>query len=218
MIVVHRFLAVAFLLAFSMAAHAEPPPGGGELSFDGLQRVDSKRFALVWLRPGADFSVYEKLLVIPAEISYKRPPKRGPGTRDNFELDEGQMKRLRKYLREAFTHEIVEHGGWEIVQEPGPDVLLARGGLIDMVVHVPPQAAGRSRTYVRSYGEATLVIELYDSQSREILARVADREAAEPPGGRLGVDIEAAVEVRRSFASWAKRFREALDEVKARKP
>jgi hypothetical protein len=60
------------------------------------------------------------------------------------------------------------------------------------------------------------VVELYDSQSREILARVADRQAAEPAGGGMGWDIEATAEVRRGFDTWAKRFREALDEVKAR--
>jgi hypothetical protein len=123
-------------------------------------------------------------------------------------LSESKMERLRKSLREAFHKEVVGKGGWELTDQPGPDVLIARGALIDLIVRVPPQTAGRSTVYLDSFGEATLVIELYDSQSREILARIADRDAAEPPGNRMGTDMEAPGEVRRMFSAWAKRFRE----------
>jgi hypothetical protein len=128
------------------------------------------------------------------------------------------MENLRKALREAFHKEVVENGGWELTDQPGPDVLIARGALIDMVVRVPPQTSGRNTIYLDSFGEATLVIEVFDSQSHQILARIADREAAEPPGNRMGMDLEAPGEVRRMFSAWAKRFSEALDEVRTRMP
>jgi hypothetical protein len=223
--VAHRLTAAAvlFLLA-SLGAHAEPAPKPeSELSHDGLQRIESKRFALAWIRPDAHFAGYKKLLVLPAEISYKDPDKALtrsiPGrTDDNFLLSESRMERLRKSLREAFQKQVIEKGGWELTDQPGPDVLIARGALIDMIVRVPPQTAGRSTIYLDSFGEATLVIEIFDSQSRQILARIADRDAAEPPGNRMGMDLEAPGEVRRMFSAWAKRFREALDEVRVRRP
>ncbi|HEY8122017.1 MAG TPA: DUF3313 family protein, partial [Myxococcota bacterium] len=199
-----------------VAAHADDAAKAPETSFDGLQRVESKRFALAWVREGADLSGYTKLLVLPAEISYKSKPTRQRRADDNFELNDSQMKRLRKSLRDAFKEQLVDKGGWQVVEEPGPDVLLVRGGLIDMIAHVPPTTAGRSNVYLDSFGEATLVIELYDSQSHQILARIADRDAAEPPGNRMGWDMEAPAEVRRMFNAWAKRFREALDAAKAR--
>jgi hypothetical protein len=211
-----RIAAIAFALFASVAAHADDAAKAPETSFDGLQRVESKRFALAWVREGADLSGYTKLLVLPAEISYKSKPTRQRRADDNFELNDSQMKRLRKSLRDAFKEQLVDKGGWQVVEEPGPDVLLVRGGLIDMIAHVPPTTAGRSNVYLDSFGEATLVIELYDSQSHQILARIADRDAAEPPGNRMGWDMEAPAEVRRMFNAWAKRFREALDAAKAR--
>jgi len=225
MIASHRVATVAalFFLA-SLAAQAEPAAKAqSEVSFDGLQKIESKRFALAWIRPDAHFGGYKKLLVLPAEISYKDPDKAltryVPGrSDDNFLLSESRMERLRKSLREAFRKEVIDKGGWELTDQPGPDVMIARGGLIDMVVRVPPQTAGRNTIYLDSFGEATLVIELYDSQSHQILARVADRDAAEPPGNRMGMDLEAPGEVRRMFGAWAKRFREALDEVRTRMP
>ena len=226
MIVAHRLAVVAGILIASLVAHAEPAPKPeAELSHDGLQRIESKRFALAWIRPDAHFGGYKKLIVLPAEISYKDPKKARKTYRagtssgdDTYILSESRMERLRKALRETFQEEVVEKGGWEITDQPGPDVLIARGGLIDMVVRVPPTTAGRSRIYLDTFGEATLVIELYDSQTRQILARVADREAAEPAGERMGWDMEAPGEVRRMFRAWAKRFHEALDEVRTRMP
>lgn len=216
-----RVAALAAMLVAAPAAHSEPAPAGaaGEaLSFDGLRKIDSKRFALVWVREGASFSGYKKLGVLPAEISYKSPPKRGPTADDNFALSDAQTKRLRKALKDEFTEELVTKGGWQVSDVTGPDVLLVRGALIDMVVHVPPQKAGRSTVLLDSFGEATLVIEFYDSQTRQILARIADREAAEPPGNRMGTDMEAAGEVRRMFSAWAKRLREGLEEARVRMP
>jgi hypothetical protein len=207
--------ALAMLLALAAPmANAQSSAKAGDLTFDGLQRVKSKRFEGVWIKPGADFAGYTKMVVLPAEISFKRDPKTGPGVRDNFALNSSQMSRLRKALRSSFQDQLVEKGGWEIVEEPSPDALLVRGGLIDLVVHIPPPTGGRSTTYVRSFGEATLVIELYDSESRQILARIADRDAAEPAGQSLAADIQAGSEVRRMFNSWAKRFRAGLDEVR----
>jgi Protein of unknown function (DUF3313) len=225
MTVAHRIAVVSLALIASLAAYAEPAPKAeSEVSFDGLQRVESKRFALAWIRPDAHFAGYKKLLVLPAEISYKDPDKArtharpGSSGDDNYLLSESRMERLRKALRESFTTQVIEKGGWELTDQPGPDVMIARGGLIDMIVRVPPVTAGRSRVFLDTFGEATLVIELYDSETRQILARIADREAAESPGNRMGTDMEAPGEVRRMFTSWAKRFREALDEVKERRP
>jgi hypothetical protein len=227
MVIVHRLAIVAGILMASLVANAEPaaPKPESELTHDGLQRIESKRFALAWVRPDAHFGGYKKLIVLPAEISYKDPEKarktynagmsRGD---DTYLLSESRMERLRKALRETFNDEVVEKGGWELTDQPGPDVMIARGGLIDMVVRVPPMTGGRSRIFLDTFGEATLVIELYDSQTRQILARIADRDAAESPGERMGSDMSAPSEVRRMFRAWAKRFHEALDEVRTRMP
>jgi hypothetical protein len=184
-----------------------------EVSHDGLVRVEkSKKFQGVWLRPGDDLSGYTKMLVLPAEIHYKRPPSKSM-SRENFPLSDEQKARLTTAMREVADEEIGAKGGWQRTDKPGPDVLVVRGGLIDLVVKIPPDLpAGRGDTYVTSFGEATLVVELYDSQSMQILARIADRQEAEPAGGRMqSVEMSAMPEVKRVLRRWAVRLREALD-------
>lgn len=213
-----RSSALGLMLIASLPVHAESTRDDASVSFDGMPRVESRYFAYVWAKPDAHFAGYKKLLVLPAEISYKRKPRNGASVTENFELSDAQMKRLREMLYEAFEKEIVDKGGWEITDQPGPDVMLVRGGLIDLVVNVPERPPGRVTYFVDTFGEATLVIEFYDSETREILARVADRRAAEPSANRMGTDLEAPGDVRRAFGIWAKRLREGLDHAKELRP
>lgn len=214
-------LALASACATERAATHPQPRATEEVSFDGLHRIENTRFSQVWIRTGTDFAGYTKLLVLPAEFTYKRPPTRNRMASDNFALNDRQMKRLRALLRDVFRDELVEKGGWQIAEAPGPDVLLVQGGLLDMVVHVPPPSPNTGAlggTFVSSYGEATLVMQFYDSETRQILGRIADRREAEPAGPRefSQADISASADLRVFFRRWAVRLREGLDEVRAR--
>ena len=55
-------LALVFsTLAVAVAAHASDAP---EMSHDGLQRVESKYFKEVYVRPGASFDQYTKMALL----------------------------------------------------------------------------------------------------------------------------------------------------------
>ena len=85
--------------------------------------------------------------------------------------------------------------------------------MLDVVSFVPPEPVGRSDVYLRSVGEATLVVELRDSITNAILARSVDRRAAERPGQDLqwSNPVNNRAEVRRLARRWATRLRENLD-------
>jgi hypothetical protein len=189
---------------------------GAEVTFDGLHRLDHARLQRVWVKPGATLAPYRKLLVMPASIHYKRPPDPGRYARENFALTEAQMERLRRELREAFVEELTADGGWAIVTQPGPDVLLARGALVDLVVNVPPdRGTARDRIYLDTLGEVTLVAEFFDSQTREILVRVAERRAVQSADGTMrSTSVNNTQEVRRVFNRWARIFREGLGQAR----
>jgi hypothetical protein len=74
-------------------------------------------------------------------------------------------------------------------------------------------AIGRGNIYLSSVGQATLVLELRDSETNAILARSIDRRAAEPVGGTFTDSnrVTNAAEVRRLIRYWARRLREGLD-------
>lgn len=180
-----------------------------EITHDGLHRVDrSRRFDRAWVKPGASLEGYTKVMLVGAGIHYKRPPKR---VHHEYALSEKQLTHMREGLRDAFADALEENGGWQIVTERGPDVLVLRGALIDLVVTAPTDGFGRDRSYSSSVGQATLVIELFDSESLEILLRIADRGLAENESSWRNDEITNRAAARRLFRKWAYRFRSALD-------
>ena len=181
------------------------------MTHDGLHRLArTQRFQRVWLKPGAGLEGYDKLLPINAGIRFKRPPR---ASRGEFPLSETQLERLRGGMREAFEAELTRDGAWQIVSERGPDVLVVRGALIDLVVTARPDpVATRERSYSTSVGEATLVVEIFDSESLEILARIADRRVVEKDSMSWRNDtIRNRAAARRLFRTWARWLRQGLE-------
>ncbi len=134
--------------------------------------------------------------------------------RSNHELGEKQVADVRRYFHEELEKELQEKGGYHIVTEPGEDVLFVRTWLMDLLVTAPPErTSARDRVYVASAGEVTLVVELRDSLTGELLARAADRRAVQASAGTLqrSISVTNVAEVRRLFARWARLLRERLD-------
>ncbi len=191
-----------------------------DMSYDGLYPVDGTRVTQAWARADLDLRSYNKILLQGAGIQY-RPVKSagyrgmaGRSGKNEFPLDEQQKERVAAAASEAFRGELAKIKSLEIVTEPGPDVLIVRGALLDVVSRVPPEPVGRGNTYLDSVGEATLVIELADSQSGSVLVRAVDRRAAQQTGWMTeSTSVTNAAEVRRLFSSWARMVRTALEEL-----
>ncbi len=130
-----------------------------------------------------------------------------------YEVTEAQKQRLQEIAAEKFLEELAKSEYFEIVTAPGPDVLLIRGALLDVVSYVPPDtAAGRVDVYLSRVGEATLVLEIRDSITEAILARSVDRRAAESAFGMQESNrVMNTAELRRLFGTWGRMLREALD-------
>ena len=185
------------------------------LSFDGLYPVEGTRADKAWARQDVDLSIYDKIMLEGVGIHY-RPVKdvsRAAQSRaSEFPISAETKKEMREVLSEGFLKELSKTDRFEFVSEPGPDVLLIRGALIDVVSRVPPDRAGRSEVYLSSVGEATLVVELIDSQSEAVLIRSVDRRAAEKVGpARASNTASNRAEVRRLAASWGRSLREGLE-------
>jgi len=206
---------VGVLAAGCAATGPRVPRLGSEKSFDGLLVVENARASAAWINPDFDLSIYSKVKLQGAGIEYR--PTRGRSSRASateFPMTEGAKARLRQIMQDAFREEMAQSQRFELTDESGPDVLLVWGGLLDVVSHVPPQRGGRSDVFLRSVGAATLVIELRDSESNAILARMLDRRAAERISG--GFPSNAATnagEVRRIARTWARLLRQRLDEA-----
>ena len=74
--------------------------------------------------------------------------------------------------------------------------------------------AGRGSTWAASYGLVTLILDLYDSESGEVLARGGDRRDPTRSGGRELREVNPTwvrSDFTRMFEYWANLLRERLD-------
>ena len=215
-------IAVCFatFATISLAAPRAPRIQTGpdaEISFDGLHRVDRSVMDEAWAKPTLDLTVYSKLMLASGGFAYREVDEGQSRRRSatEFPISPESRQQLEETVREIWTEEFQDLENWEIVSEPGPDVLILSGAMIDVVSAVPPQDrfVGRSDIYLSSVGEATLVLELRDSVSNEILARSADRRAADSAFPIDANPVTAWAEVRRLARTWARVLVNRLDQI-----
>ena len=203
------------------AQDGDPP----EVTHDGLKLVPDSKAAMVYVKPDADFSVYDRVMLLECYVAFKKnwqrdfnreQPSLGGRVSDrDVERIKGEVAEL---FRDVFVEELEEGDGYAVTDTAADDVLLVRPAIIDLDVTAPDtRSATRSYTFVDSAGAATLYVELYDSVSGEILARAVDRKAGRDYGRmEWSTSSSNRAEGRRIMRRWAGWLREALDEVHGR--
>lgn len=194
-----------------------------EVTHDGLTRLDRTVMDVVWARTDIDLSGYSKIMFVGVGVEFR--PGDGPFTGSTataatrrhtsaeFQLDEATKALVKEEIGGAFVEELAQSDKYELVDAVGPDVLVLRAGLLDVVSRVPPTAVGRVSVYLDSVGEATLVMELFESTSDAILLRAVDRRAADSPGTRAmeATPVTNRRDVRRLGRQWAGIIRGGLE-------
>ncbi len=218
------FVALAAVGIFAAGCTSTPQIQTGpdaEMSHDGLTKVDKTIMDVVWVRPEADLSHYNKIIFEGVGVEY-RPvtgpysgrPGTGSSSRSEYRLDDATKARFEEAISTAFLAELGKSKKYEIVDQPGPDVLRVWGGLLDVVSKVPPTPMGRGEIFIDSVGEATLVLELRDSESHAILARAIDRRAAQSSSGMINSNrVTNMSEVRRLGGTWGSLLRNGLEKL-----
>jgi len=213
----YRIGLLAVMLA--LAGCATQPAGTpyAEKTVDGLKRVKTPRVDVAYVRPGADFSRYHKVMIKSVEVRFVKDwakEHRGVTPADQERIKQG----LAKLFRKVFKDELQNKGGIPVVDKPGPDVLAINAQLIDLDVNAPDTLpGGRVTTYVTSAGSVTLLGELTDSVSGEILARVADHREARRYVDHFEIAnrVTNSMEARRVLRYWADLLRRHLNAVKS---
>ena len=193
-----------------------------ETTFDGLVRVDNSRFSDAWADPDADWARYDQVLPGQAFFEFravKKTPQTTSGrinsSTDEFWIPEDSRVRLEEEVSAVFAEELANSERFTVTDAPGPNVLIIRGGLHDIVSRVPPELVGRGDIFLRSVGEATIVIEAVDSMSGEVLARMVERRSAERPGGQMqrSSPVTTWAEIRRLARRWASTLVDGMDSL-----
>jgi hypothetical protein len=220
-----RQLLPAALLAFAIAtatpALAAKPP----TTWDGLLQVKSKRFDLVYLAPGATFTGYTKVMLAPTEVSVAKNWRRDYNSQGLGVSRDISEKDVQKAVAQGVTaagdifREEFNKGGYPVVTEAGPDVLLLRTGVLDIRVTAPDTMdAGRTYTFANDAGEATYFVEVRDSESGALLGRAIDRRLAGDNTVGQRNRVTNRMDFRRLVERWAELSIRGLNELKARAP
>jgi Protein of unknown function (DUF3313) len=188
------------------------------LSYDGLEKISVKGIDLAFALPGATLSGYKSVILDPVNVSFHKDFKpEVTGTRRNLSPEELQKIRsnVSKAVSDSFVEELTK-GGYTVVTEAGPDVLRVKPLIINLYANAPDVLTpGRSRTYTVSAGEMTLVAELVDSTTNEVIVRVLDRYESRGTGSfNISSSVSNAAEVRRAASAWARILRTSLDKAK----
>jgi hypothetical protein len=207
-----RVMAVACLALVSGAAVAEKPPQ----EWDGLSRVKLKGMDSAYVRPGADFTIYKKVIIDPIEVAYAKDwDKKTSTTNRKIEpekLEDIKVK-LGQLAQETFAEVFSKDGGMQVVTTPGPDVLRFSSAIVDLWPRaVDTQEPGRTYTFTTSAGSAVLFAELRDSETNQLIGRVVDgREARNSGTMRWTNSVENTAEARTMVSDWARILRKRYD-------
>jgi hypothetical protein len=216
------FTCASLALASTPAAAAKDPPP--EISPEGLQLKKSTRNRLVYVKPGATFAQYGRISILDPLVEFEKDWQKDYNRSQTglagrvTDADVEKMKeRLAAEFKKIFIAELQGDGGYQVVDVAGPDVLVLRPALLNVEVNAPDvMTAGIEHTVVRSAGQMTLYLELWDSTSNTLLARVMDAQADPDSMAQMGGSVTNKAAADRILRKWAKELRERLDDVRGK--
>jgi hypothetical protein len=184
---------------------------------DGLRKVAVAGLDLVYAREGATLAGYKSVLLRPVSVSFRRDWGRDPvvGTRIRSEDSERIKTELARIIREETVKEL-GRGGYALVDVPGVDVLEVGMSIADLYLNAPDlPTPSRVVVYTMSVGEMTLVAELRDAPTGDLIARVLDRkQAREHLDMRITTSVDNVAAAREAARAWARILRTQLDSAK----
>lgn len=207
-------LALVCVTLASGATFAAKPPA----EWDGLSLVKLKGMDAAYVRPGADFTVYHKIIIDPIEVAFAKDwdKKTTNNQKVSAEKLEEIKTKLGKLAAETFAEVFSKDNGMQVVTEPGPDVLRFSSAIVDLWPRaVDNQDPGRTYTFTTSAGSAVLYAELRDSETNQLIGRVVDgREARNSGTMRWTNSVENSAEARTMVSDWARILRKRYDALR----
>jgi hypothetical protein len=211
-IVLFAVLTIVGPQSFSTAREV---PGTTE---DGLELKKQTKQRLVYLKPDASFAPYKRFALVDCHVEFSKTwlrdynnDQRDPSRRISEDDLERAKTDLAAQFRKIFSEELTR-GGYPLSEGAAPDVLALRPALINISVSAPDlMTPGRSTTYASSSGEMTLYLELWDSGTNTILARVMDAQADAGFYGQRTTSVDNRAAADRILRAWAVELRKKLD-------
>lgn len=191
-----------------------------EVSKDGLHLLKDTKARVVYAKPGATLEPYTKVMILDCFVAFK------DDYQHDYNLDQmglsgritdKDIEKIKENLADEFKKkftEVLTKSGHPVVDETGPDVLLLRPAIINLYIEAPDVRSGFSRVIVDSAGQMTLYMELYDSATSTLLARVVDPQADDKAFAQVANRATNKVAADRIIKNWASLLSAHLSDVK----
>jgi hypothetical protein len=176
------------------------------------------------VKPGATFAQYNRVAILEPLVEFEKDwQKDYNSSRRSLEgrVSDADVERMKAGLaaefKKVFTDELQNKGGYQVVTTAAPDVLVLRPALLNVEVSAPDlMEPGINATVVRSAGQMTLFLELWDSSTNTLLARVMDAAADNESFAKEANRVTNTQAADRILRDWAHELRSRLDEVKGK--
>ncbi len=221
------FALLSAIAALSVGPMAIAHAGSMSTTWDNLVQVPAKNLQAVYLLPGADFRGYTKIMLDPTEVDFVKGWVKQVNQNFGFaygRTDDQDAKDIAKEVRKGFDKVFTEaftKAGWQVVAQPGPDVLRLSTAVFNLSISAPSSVTMSPGASVRTVdaGQASVLIEARDSESGQVLGRaldvrtagVTDNYMARTPSGNYA-DFHAL------FDRWANTSIKGLAQLKAVSP
>lgn len=195
-----------------------------DVTYDGLVRDENAQIQNVWIKTDIDLASYTGYL-LDVDLEFRVPRGDKPRSRAReFPLTEDDKQSMAAFVEDTFREELLTSRYFRESDSPGPAVVRIHVRLMDIVALAPTDpdigvgtnedAESSAHLYVSSVGEATLVGEVFDTTTGEIIARFVERRAGRQAVG--GVQSSRAsdwAEIAPGVKRWGGLVRDRMDQI-----
>ncbi len=189
----------------STAFAAKEPPA----EWDGLKRVASNQVDHLYKLPEATLTPYDAVKLDPILVEFDKnwDPNSGGGSLQS-RVTSADLEKIKSNLASAFQEEFsnaLSKAGYKVVTEDGNNVLRVSAAIANLYITAPAKVTSdRTRTYTTETGRMTLVAELRDSVTNQLLARAVDTERGRQSHNfMLTTSASNSADARMALSQWA---------------
>lgn len=214
-------ITLAICLPSSLVMAKDQAP---EDSSDGLELVKKKWRTKFYLDTGADWSSFTKIQLEKATVEFRKHWVRDQKFRSNNRPTEKDLNRIKsdlsELLDEVFRQELTVNNAFVMSETVGEHVVRITPRIVDLDIIAPD----RMRDYIGytitdSKGRMTLELDIHDSVSGKLLARMIDtREDPQYGYWERTTSIDNKRAARFILIRWSSDLREWLTEARNTTP
>jgi len=202
-------VATLLMSGVAIAAEKEELP---QTTTDGLKLTKQTKHRVVYLADDVDFGSYNKVMIVDCAVAFAKNWQRNYNRNErdlSRKVSDKDVTRIKNKVAEEFKKvftQTMTDSGIEVVTEPASDVIILRPAIVNLVVNAPDlKSAGMSRSFTADAGQMTLYLELYDSVSSAILAKVMDAQNAgrRAPSMSYATSVTNIAAADRILKNWA---------------